>query len=167
MKKIMTTNDITPQKAQPGAISIFQREDTQKRFQEVLGKKATAFVTSMMTIVWQSDMLKEADPHTVYLAAMTAATLDLPINQNLWFAYILPYKDKKSGKTKAQFQMWYKWFIQLAQRSWQFKTISATPVYEWQLVEENPLTWYVFDWTVKAKWSPIWYASYFSLINWF
>nr|DAK26133.1 MAG TPA: RecT protein [Caudoviricetes sp.] len=36
--------------------------------------------------------------------------------------------------------MGYKGFIQLALRSGQFQTISATPVYEGQLVEENPLT---------------------------
>lgn len=161
------TQDITPKKAQSWAIAIFQREDTLKKFQEVLWKRGTSFVTSMMTIVWQNDMLKEADPTSVYLSAMTAATLDLPINQNLGFAYILPYKDKNSWTVKAQFQMGYKGFIQLAQRSWQFKTISATPVYEGQLVEENPLTGYIFDWKGKTSDKIVGYAWYFSLINWF
>lgn len=153
------------EKKAPWAIAIFQREDTQKKFQELLGKKWTSFVTSMMTIIWQDDMLKSADPNSVYLSAMTAATLDLPVNPNLWFAYILPYKNKTW--TVAQFQLWYKWFIQLAQRSGQFKTISATPVYEWQLVEENPLTWYIFDWKAKKSDKVLWYAWYFALINGF
>lgn len=153
------------EKKAPWAIAIFQREDTQKKFQEVLGKKWTSFVTSMMTIIWQNDMLKNADPNSVYLSAMTAATLDLPVNPNLWFAYILPYNNKTW--TVAQFQLWYKWFIQLAQRSGQFKTISATPVYEWQLVEENPLTWYIFDWKAKKSDKVLWYAWYFALINGF
>jgi recombination protein RecT len=95
------------------------------------------------------------------MASLTSATLDLPINQNLGFAYIVPYA------WKAQFQMWYKWFVQLALRSGQFKTISATPVYEGQLIEENPLTWFVFDRKAKISDKVIGYASYFSLINGF
>lgn len=155
------------EKKSPWAIAIFQREDTQKKFQEILGKRASSFMTSMMTIVWQNDMLKDAEPNSVYLAAMTAATLDLPVNPNLGFSYVLPYKNKDTGIISAQFQLWYKWFIQLAQRSWQFKTISATPVYEWQLVEENPLLWHIFDWKTKKSDKVVWYAGYFSLINGF
>lgn len=153
-------------KKQPWAIAIFQREDTQKKFQEILGKRGTSFIASMMTIIWQSDMLKDAEPNSIYLSAMTAATLDLPINPNLWLAYILPYK-QKDWKVLAQFQLWYKWFIQLAQRSGQFKTISATAVYEWQLIDENPLYGCVFDWKAKQSDKVVWYAGYFSLINWF
>lgn len=150
---------------QKTALSIFQKEETKQKFQEILGKKSTGFITSVLAIISQSDMLKDSDPTSVYLSAMTAATLDLPINQNLWFAYILPYKSK--DWTKAQFQIWYKWLIQLAQRSGQFKTISACAVYEWQILEENPLTGFVFDFKNKKSDKVIGYASYFSLINGF
>lgn len=150
------------------AIAIFQKENTQKRFQEVLGKRATSFMTSMMTIISQSDMLKDAEPNSVYLWAMTAATLDLPINPNLGFAYILPYKNHKTWIITAQFQMWYKWFIQLAQRSWQFKTIDAKPVYEWQIeLDDNSFQWFKFKWSWKKSDTVVWYASYFELLNWF
>ena len=67
----------------------------------------------------------------------------------------------------AQFQLGYKGFIQLAQRSGQFKTISATPIYEGQLIEANPLTGYVFDFTKRASEKIIGFASYFSLVNGF
>jgi len=152
---------ITEKKAKPWAIAIFEREDVAKKFKDIMGKRWMQYITSIISVVSQSEMLKKAKPESVYLAAMTAATLDLPINPNLWFAYILPYGDV------AQFQMWYKWFIQLAQRSWQFQTISASAVYKWQLIEENPLTWYVFDWKKKDSDEIIWYASYFKLLNWF
>ena len=52
-------------------------------------------------------------------------------------------------------------------RTGQFKTISATPIYEGQLVEENPLTGFVFDFKQKQSDKIIGYASYFSLINGF
>ena len=102
-------------------------------------------------------------------AAGTAASLDLPINQNLGFAYIIPFNKKENGSYKvvAQFQMGYKGFIQLAQRSGQFKTISTSEIYEGQLVEENPLTGFVFDFTKKVSNKVIGYAAYFSLVNGF
>ena len=63
--------------------------------------------------------------------------------------------------------MGYKGFIQLALRSGQFLTISATPVYEGQLIEENPLTGYVFDRKAKKSDVVVGYASYFKLLNGF
>lgn len=145
---------------------FFQREDVVQKFQELLGKRASSYLTSVLSVVSQSSMLAKADPKTVYMAALTSATLDLPINQNLGFAYIVPYKNK-NWIHEAQFQMGYKGFIQLALRSGQFQTISATPIYEGQLIEENPLTWFVFDWKAKKSDVVIGYASYFRLLNGF
>ena len=145
---------------------FFQREDVVQKFQELLGKRASSFLTSVLSVVSQNDLLAKADPKTVYMAALTSATLDLPINQNLGFAYIVPYKNK-NWVHEAQFQMGYKGVIQLALRSGQFLTISATPVYEGQLIEENPLTGYVFDRKAKKSDVVVGYASYFKLLNGF
>ncbi len=57
--------------------------------------------------------------------------------------------------------------MQLALRSGQFKTISYTEVYEGQLVSENPLTGFEFDFTKKISEKVIGYASYFKLLNGF
>lgn len=147
------------------AIKLLQSENVKVKFQEMLWENAGTYLTTVMSIIANNDMLKDADPQSVYLASLNAASLKLPVNPNLWFAYILPYKGK--DKTTAQFQLGYKWFIQLAQRSHLYKTISACPVFEWQLVEENPLTWYVFDWKNKLSDKVVWYAWYFSLLDWF
>jgi recombination protein RecT len=147
--------------------SLFSRSDVKGKFDELLGKRSTAFITSVLQIVSQNDLLSKAEPTSVYHAAAVAATLDLPLNSNLGFAYIVPYNDRKSGKCIAQFQMGYKGFIQLAQRTGQFKTISATPIYEGQLVSENPLTGFVFDFSKKTSNVIIGYASYFALLNGF
>lgn len=149
---------------------FFEGDGVQKKFKELLGKKAQGFVTSVLQVVASNDLLAKADPVSVYQSAAVAATLDLPINNNLGFAYIVPYKSKQtdgSYKTVAQFQMGYKGFIQLAQRSGTFKTISASPIYEGQLIAENPLTGYLFDFTKKKSDKVIGYAAYFSLINGF
>lgn len=143
-----------------------------QKFEEVLGKKTQGFLASVMQVANQPQ-LKNAVPATVINAAMMAATLDLPINNNLGFAYIVPYKRKwKEGNQwkeshEAQFQMGYKGFIQLAQRSGQFSRIAATPVYQGQLVSANPLLGYEFDWTVPNSGIPIGYVAFFKLLNGF
>lgn len=152
------------------AKSLFSQDNIKKKFQELLGKKAQGFITSVLQIVSQNSMLANADPMSVYNAAAVAATLDLPINNSLGFAYIIPYNEKQKDNTYkqvAQFQIGYKGFIQLAQRSGQFKTISATPIFEGQLVEENPLTGFVFDFTKKKSETIMGYAAYFQLLNGF
>jgi recombination protein RecT len=150
--------------------TLFARQDVRAKFEEMLGSRAPQFITSVLQIANSNAMLQNADPMSIYNAAATAATLNLPINQNLGFAYILPYNQKQSDgsyKSVAQFQLGYKGFIQLAQRSGQFQTIAASPIFEGQLVEQNPLTGFVFDFSKKESEKVIGYAAYFRLINGF
>jgi recombination protein RecT len=150
--------------------SLFSKDEVRNKFQELLGKRAPAFITSVLQIAAQSEQLSKCDPISIYQCAAVAATLDLPLNPNLGFAYIIGYNQKqKDGtwKNVAQFQIGYKGFIQLAQRSGQFKTISAAPIYDGQLVEQNPLTGFVFDFSQKKSDTIIGYAAHFALLNGF
>ena len=98
-----------------------------------------------------------------------AATLNLPINNNLGFAYIVPFNNRKTGKVEAQFQIGYKGLIQLAQRSGQFERMVSLPIYECQLIEEDPINGFKFDWKAKPNKNelPIGYYAFFRLINGF
>ncbi len=162
--------------------NLFGKDEVRNKFQEMLGKRAPSFITSVLQIVASNALLSKADPHSVYHSAAVAATLDLPLNNNLGFAYIVPYNQKyketevdEKGDKKdvwklkqvAQFQMGYKGFIQLAQRTGMYRTLSASPIYEGQLISENPLTGFVFDFTKKKSDTVIGYASYFQLLNGF
>lgn len=91
------------------------------------------------------------------------------MDQNLGFAYVLPYKDNKAGKTLAQFQMGYKGFVQLALRSGQFKTLNATDVREGELVSEDFVTGELqFKKADNRESLPvIGYVAYFKLLNGF
>ena len=142
---------------------FFSQDAVRSKFEEVMGnkQKSSAFVTSVLSVVSSNTALQNAEPQSIYMAAMMAATLDLPINQNLGFAYIIPYGNK------AQFQLGAKGFKQLALRSGQFKTISDAPIYEGQLISEDPLRGFVFDFTKPSTGKIIGYASYFALINGF
>lgn len=124
-------------------------------------------MTSVLQIVASNNLLTKADPASIYQAAAVAATLDLPLNNNLGFAYIVPYNNRQpdgTTKTVAQFQMGYKGFIQLAQRSGQFKSIYAAPIFDGQIVSENPLEGYEFDFTRKSD-IIVGYAAKFKLLN--
>ena len=149
------STEIQKTESRPPTIKAFLEQDMVKqKFAELIGKRATSFITSVLQIVASNELLKNADKNSIYHSAVVAATLDLPLNNNLGFAYIVPYKQKQkdgSYKNVAQFQMGYKGYIQLAQRTGLFKTISGTPIYEGQLVEENPLTGFVFDFTKKTS----------------
>jgi len=155
--------------------SMFSSENVQKRLNEILGKNATTFATSVMQCVKSNDLLSQAEPNSVIGAAMTAATINLPINNNIGFAYIIPFREKqKDGSylVKAQFQLSYKGFIQLAQRSGQFETLNVNDVREGEITERNRLTGEItFDWidndSERNKKKVIGYVGYFGLVNGF
>jgi len=154
----------------PSLKEFFEQDNVKRKFQELLGKKSQGFITSVLQCVASNELLSKAEPASIYHSAAVAATLDLPLNNALGMAYIVPFNSKQkdgSYKTVAQFQLGYKSYIQLAQRSGQFKTISAAPIYEGQLIECNPLTGFKFDFTKPATGNPIGYAAFFQLLNGF
>lgn len=149
---------------------FFERTDVRAKFEEMLGRRAPQFITSVLQVASSNTMLQKADPASIYNAAAVAATLDLPLNNSLGFAFIVPYNTKQpdgSSKVMAQFQISYRGLIQLAQRSGQFQTISVAPIHDGQLIEENPLSGYVFDFSKRKGDTVIGYAAYFKLINGF
>jgi recombination protein RecT len=149
--------------------SLFNKDDVKSKFQELLGKRASSFITSVLQIVSQNKLLAQADPVSIYHSAAVAATLDLPLNNNLGFAYIVPYNAKQpdgSYKQVAQFQMGYKGFIQLAQRSGQFLTISATHITDKDVIKGDRLIGTNFEFSNEPG-LIIGYAAYFKLLNGF
>lgn len=94
------------------------------RIQEMLGRKPDSYITSVMQVVSSNNMLANVDAESITGAVFTACALNLPLNNNLGLAYIVPFKGS------AQLQIGYKGFIQLAQRTGQIKTINAIAVYD-------------------------------------
>ena len=172
--------------------AFFFADNVQTELQKILGKNATSFTTSLVQIVQSNKALMSADPDSVLGAAMTAAVLNLPINNNLGFAYIVPYQTnaldsngnkiplldeqgrqiKKDGynqyakETQAQFQIGYKGFIQLAQRTGQFRRINASAIYEGDSEQDvyERLTSFI---PKATKGKVIGYIACFELLNGF
>ena len=125
---------------------FFDRPAVQAKIRELVDKNSASFATSIMQIANSNSMLLNADHTSILNAACMAATLNLPINNSLGFAYIVPYRNKSNGKVEAQFQLGYKGFIQLAQRSGQFERLVSLPVYQNQLIAKDPISGFKFDW---------------------
>lgn len=141
---------------------LLSQANVKSKFEEILRERANAFTANLAVMVNNNAALSRCDPMTVISAAVVAASLDLPIDPNLGFAHIVPFGDK------AQFQIGFKGFIQLAMRSGQYQRIGVTEIYDGQLIEENPLTGeYVFDFKAKKDDVIIGWAAYFKTINGF
>lgn len=113
---------------------------TQDYLTTVLAEKKASFVNNITALVSNNASLQVCRPETLMFACLKATALDLPLDQNLGFAYVLPYKDNKNNVTLAQFQMGYKGFVQLAIRSGQFKSLNSTEVRKGELVNEDFVT---------------------------
>lgn len=141
---------------------FFTSETVKAKFTEMLGKRAPQFITSVLQIATSNKLLENADPISIYNSAAIAATLDLPLNNSLGFAWIVPYGGK------AQFQLGWKGLVQLAQRTSQYKRINVTEVYSNQFKAWNALTEELdADFTIEQSGDVVGYVAYFMTINGF
>ena len=141
--------------------------DISKQIDEILGARKSTFVTSLIQIANSNDLLKNAEPKSVFNAGLLATSLNLPLNNSLGHAYIVPFKNNKANITEAQFQIGYKGLQQLAMRTGLYLDIDAKVVYEGQYVEDNSFKGYHFNWKGKKSDNVVGYASYFRLKNGF
>lgn len=112
---------------------FFNSPEVKNKLSEVVSGKSDQFIASLLSIVNNNKLLSNADNNSILTAAMKAATLNLPIEPSLGFAYIVPYK------RQAQFQLGYKGLIQLAIRSGQVKNINSGVIYKAQFKSYDPL----------------------------
>lgn len=139
----------------------FAKPEIEAKLAELVGAESKTYIMSALNVVNNNTLLATATPKSILNAVLMAAVLGFPINNNLGYAYVVPY-----GK-EAQFQIGYKGFIQLAIRSGNYKYINATPVFKGQLIKNDPLSGFQFDFSKPKIGNPIGYASEFLLKNGF
>lgn len=155
----------------PALKSMLASQAIKKQIKSLLGDRAGHFMMAIVQVVEGTPQLQEADPQSIINAAIASAVLNLPIEKNLGFAYIVPYRDKEKGMI-AQFQMGYKGYIQLALRSGEYKFINAIEVKEGELKGYNILTGeleleFIEDLDERMITKTIGYASYIEFNNGF
>lgn len=136
-EKTSMANEITVLGQVKGYLS---QESVKNKFNEVLGSKAPQFMTSITNAIGNNASLQKCEANSIMSSALVAATYDLPIDSNLGFSALVPYYDSKNKIFKAQFQMMYKGFVQLAIRSGAYEGMNVSEVYEDELVDFNPIT---------------------------
>ena len=129
-------------------------------------QRANNFIANVSTVVANNPQLQECEASTILSAAFLADSLNLSMSPQLGYCYLVPYETAlkdKYGKTmwmldengnhildnngkwkkhtvkKAQFQMGYKGYVQLAQRTGQYKKIVVLPIKDGELIHFNPL----------------------------
>ena len=160
--------------------AMLDGEAMRGRFNELLGKRAPQFISSLVSLVNADTNLQQAfyeAPMTVIQSALKAATFDLPIDQNLGYAYIVPFKNgKKNGDgtytkvMEASFILGWKGMHQLALRTGSYKTINVVDIREGELLSYNKLTEdidirFVEDVDEREKLKVIGYVGYYRLVN--
>lgn len=141
--------------------SVLSAESVQEQFRNALKENANSFVASLIDLYASDKYLQECNPNQVVMEALKAATLKLPINKQLGFAYIVPYKKV------PQFQLGYKGYIQLAMRTGQYKYLNAGIVYEGMEVKKDILTGKVEISGEPKSDKAIGYFTYMELLNGF
>lgn len=138
--------------------SLLAREDYQARFREILDRRAPQFTASIIAVAGL--LPADTDPDSIIRSALIAATLDLPIQKDLGFAWIIPYAGK------AQFQMGYKGFIQLGMRTGQYQTMNVTEVYEGEYQPGSRLAG-EFSLGERTSETIVGFAAFFRMLNGF
>ncbi len=151
--------------------SMLDGEGLRKRFDDLLGKRSAQFVSSIVTLINADENMQKAfyeAPMSVIQAGLKAASFDLPVDQNLGYAYIVPFKNK--GKMTATFILGWKGMHQLAIRTGAYKTINVVDIREGELKSYNRLTEeididFIENENERETKKVIGYVGYYRLVN--
>ena len=167
--------------------AMLKAESVQQQFKNALGNHKDAFIASLIDLYNGDAALRSCHPNALCMEALRAATLKLPLNKALGFAYIVVYNNSvkrtdESGNEVLDpnthrpvydkvptptFIPGYKGYIQLAMRTGQYRTINADVVYEGEVRKANKLTGEITFDGEKTSDKIVGYFCYFELLNGF
>lgn len=155
--------------------AMLDGEGMRKRFNDLLGQRTPQFISSVVSLVNADANMQKAfyeAPMTVIQSALKAASFDLPVDQNLGYAYIVPFNNYKDGvkKMEAAFVLGWKGMHQLAIRTGAYKTINVVDIREGELKSYNRLTEeikieFIEDEDERESRNIIGYVGYYKLVN--
>ena len=101
--------------------------------------RARRFTSSIISAVSANPALQECEAGTIVSAALLGESLNLSPSPQLGQYYLVPFNDNKNHCKKAQFQLGYKGYIQLAIRSGYYKKLNVLAIKKGELVKFDPL----------------------------
>lgn len=153
------------------ALAAQQQEDPQilsikaemnksvKSFRASLGENTGAFTTSLLELITSDTNLKKCPAEKLIAEAIKAASIKLPLNKQLGYAYLVPYG------TTPNMIIGYRGYIQLAMRTGQYRYINADLVYEGELTHKDKLSGAISLDGEKTSDKVVGYFAHFELLN--
>lgn len=145
-----------------------QSEGYKKLINNTLGdpKRAAKFIAAISSAVATNSSLQQCDAGSILSGALLGEALNLSPSPQLGQYYLVPFKDK------AQFQLGYKGYIQLAIRSGQYKDIDVIEVREGEYLGRDKTTGkhqfeFIEDEVERENKPIIGYMAYFEYLNGF
>lgn len=133
-------NSLATQKKKVGLTAYLTNDAVKQQIAKVVGgKNGDRFVTSIISAVQATPALQECTNNSILSAALIGEALKLSPSPQLGHYYMVPFNNSKLGCKEAQFQLGYKGYIQLAERSGQYKKINVVAIKEGELVRYDPL----------------------------
>lgn len=137
----MTVNNSLAKRDQSMKLSVYLQNDAVKKQinQVVGGKNGTRFISSIVSAVQSTPALQECTSPSIVNAALLGEALNLSPSPQLGQFYMVPFDNRKKGCKEAQFQLGYKGYIQLAERSGYYKKLNVLAIKEGELIRYDPL----------------------------
>lgn len=125
----------------PKLSSYLAEESVKKALAKSLGgEKSNKLIADLLAVAANNPAIQSCDFQTVTSAGMMASALNLPLSPQLGYCYVVPFKDRKNGRTVGTFVLGYKGYIQLAERTGVYKRITVLEIKEGEFKSYNPMT---------------------------
>lgn len=141
MNEISNTKNqgIASRSAKPSFSTFMSTENVKNMINNVVGKNSDMFITSIVSAVSTNKDLQACEQYSILSCALLGTSLNLSPSPQLGQYYLVPYRDNKSGTTRAQFILGYKGYIQLAIRSGMYRKLNVLAIKEGELIKYDPL----------------------------
>lgn len=133
-------NSLASRQTKTGLTAYLTQDAVKKQINSVVGgKNGTRFISSIISAVQTTPALQECTNPSILSAALLGEALNLSPSPQLGQFYMVPFDNKKKGCKEAQFQLGYKGYIQLAERSGYYKKLNVIAIKEGELIKYDPL----------------------------
>ncbi len=129
------SNNLAKQPKNPKFSAVISSKAVQGSIAKILTEKGRImrFTANLTTAVTNNSALAQCDPMSIISAGLLGESLNLSPSPQLGHYYLVPYGNK------AQFQLGYRGYIQLATRSGQYRKINVLPIKQGELIKFDPL----------------------------
>lgn len=169
----MANEVIAKPKSQVTFSGFMTSEGIKKKVNEIIGskEKGARFISSIVSAVSTNPQLAQCENASILSGALLGESLNLSPSPQLGRYYLVNFKDKNRGMV-AQFILGYKGYLELAQRSGQYKDINVIEVREGEYKGRdkftgNPTFEFIEDDDIRDTKEIIGYMASFTLLNGF